>query len=111
MKKSDIQKFIKASAEVDALKARLKIAEARKRDAESALIASLDAGDGEAMPRKDGKSGVDVVCVAHGYIVRDCRFEKEGFDKARVLVKNPELYAECVTHEPRHSFTVKPETA
>jgi hypothetical protein len=114
LNKKNITTFIKADADVAALKARLKLAEAKRAEAEAAIIDSLNkavqAGEAVEVAREAGKDGTTVTVTAHGYIVNLCRFRKWSFSSAKLEKLHPGAYeASKEWGKPQSSLTVRPE--
>lgn len=114
LSKKSITAFVKADDEVATLKAKLKLAEARKAEAESAIIATLnkavEVGEAVAVPREGGKDGVNITVTAHGYTVNVCRFRRWAFNSAKLEALYPGAYEEAKSwSKPQNSLTVKPE--
>lgn len=114
LNKKMIATFVKADADVAALKAKLKLAEAKRAEVEAAIIDSLDkavkSGEAVEVAREGGKDGVTVTVAAHGYVVNLCKFRRYAFSSAKLERLHPGAYEEAKEWgKPISSLTVKPE--
>lgn len=112
--KKSLTAFVKADADVAELKARLKVAEARKAEAEAAILNSLnkavEAGKAAEVAREAGKDGTTVTVTAHGYTVNLVRFRRWAFSSAKLEALHPGAYEAAKDWgKPQNSLTVKPE--